>query len=87
MVQEPPIPQPPHHPNEPGKWTRLEADAGVALWRRDRSDPVPVTLFYVLAPPGQAEILYDEARARALFATLIAPPASPSSPAGARDPA
>lgn len=84
-MQEPPILQSPHHPNESGKWTRLEADAGVALWRRDRSDPVPVTLFYVLAPPRQAEILYDEAKARGLFATLAAPAASSPSPAGARD--
>lgn len=64
------IPQPPNHPNEPGKWTRLEGVDGVALWRRDRSDPVPVTLFYVIAPPRQAEVLYDEARARTLFTRL-----------------
>lgn len=76
MAQEPPIPQSPNHPNEPGKWTRLESGEAVALWRRDRSDPMPVTLFYVLAPPRQAEILYDETKARALFASLTAPDAS-----------
>lgn len=37
---------------------------------------MPVTLFYVLAPPRQAEILYDETKARALFASLTAPDGS-----------
>jgi hypothetical protein len=58
------------HPNEPGKWTRLDAAGSAALWRRERSDPFPVTQFYVLAPPRQAEVLYDEARARAQFHAL-----------------
>lgn len=58
------------HPNEPGKWTRLEAVGSAALWRRDRSDPFPVTQFYLLAPPRQTEVLYDEARARAQFADV-----------------
>jgi len=58
------------HPNEAGKWTRLEAVGSAALWRRDRSDPFPVTQFYLLAPPRQAEVLYDEVRARARFAVL-----------------
>lgn len=58
------------HPNEPGKWTLLDRVDTAALWRRDRVDPVPVSLFYVLAPPRQAEVLYDEARARAQLAAL-----------------
>lgn len=58
------------HPNEPGKWTLLDRAETVALWRRDRSDPVPVSLFYVLAPPRQAEVLYDETKARAQFSAL-----------------
>ncbi|QTC92833.1 hypothetical protein [Brevundimonas goettingensis] len=58
------------HPNEPGKWTRLDAAEGRALWRRDRSDPFPVTQFYLLAPPRQSEVFYDEALARQQFAAL-----------------
>lgn len=58
------------HPNEPGRWTRLEAAGGATLWRRDRSDPFPVTMFYVVAPPRQTEVLYDEPRARAQFDAL-----------------
>lgn len=58
------------HPNEPGKWTRLETVTGAALWRRDRSDPFPVVQFYLLAPPRQTEVLYDEAVARSRFETL-----------------
>jgi hypothetical protein len=58
------------HPNEPGKWTRLEIADGVALWKRERTDPVPLTLFYVLAPPRQAQVLYDEAQARAQLSLL-----------------
>jgi len=60
------------HPNEPGKWTLLEQANAVALWRRDRSDPFPVSLFYLLSPPRQAEVLYDEARAHAMFSALSA---------------
>lgn len=59
------------HPNEAGKWTRLDRGSGCVLWRRERSDPFPVTQFYVVAPPRQTEIFYDEARARALFAALL----------------
>lgn len=58
------------HPNEPGKWTRLETATNVALWRRDRSDPFPVVQFYLLAPPRQTEVLYDEAVARSRFESL-----------------
>jgi len=58
------------HPNEPGKWTQLEGGDSAALWRRDRMDPVPVSLFYVLAPPRQAEVFYDEALARVQFSRL-----------------
>ncbi|AQR62063.1 hypothetical protein BZG35_10720 [Brevundimonas sp. LM2] len=64
------------HPNEPGKWSRLDAADGLALWRRDRSDPFPVTQFYLLAPPRQTEVLYDETQARARFAALSAPEAT-----------
>lgn len=60
------------HPNEPGRWTCLETADGAALWRRDRSDPMPVTMFYLLAPPRQTVILYDEAQARAQFAPALA---------------
>ena len=58
------------HPNEPGKWTLLERQGAIALWRRERSDPFPVTQFYLLAPPRQAEVLYDEALAGAELLTL-----------------
>lgn len=58
------------HPNESGKWTRLETAGNTVLWRRDRSDPFPVTQFYLVAPPRQTEVLYDEARARAQFSAL-----------------
>lgn len=60
------------HPNEPGKWTRLEAAEGVALWRRERSDPFPVIQFYLVAPPRQTDVLYDETLARTRFAAFVA---------------
>ncbi len=60
------------HPNEPGRWTLLESREGLSLWRRDRADPMPVTMFYLLNPPTQAELIYDEARARDRFAVLFA---------------
>lgn len=63
------------HPNEPGKWTCLEAAEGRTLWRRDRSDPFPVTLFYLVAPPRQTELIYGEGDARARYDRL-APPRS-----------
>lgn len=50
---------------------RLEGGGGRALWRRERTDPVPVTLFYVVRPPRQTEVVYDEAKARALFSDGI----------------
>ncbi|HEX8470846.1 MAG TPA: hypothetical protein VF633_07030 [Brevundimonas sp.] len=56
------------HPNETGKWTLLERSGHIVLWRRERSDPFPVTQFYLIAPPRQTEVLYDETRARAQFA-------------------
>ena len=59
------------HPNEPGKWTRLERQGEIVLWRRERSDPFPVTQFYLLAPPRQTQVLYDEALARDQFLILI----------------
>ena len=58
------------HPNDPGKWTRLDTATGAALWRRDRSDPFPVVQFYLLAPPRQTEVFYDEVVARSRFETL-----------------
>ncbi|MEN5364412.1 hypothetical protein [Brevundimonas intermedia] len=64
------MPKPIDHPNDSGKWTLLETKSSAALWRRERSDPVPVTQFYLLAPPRQAQVLYDEARARQEFAIL-----------------
>lgn len=54
------------HPNEPGKWVRLETAEGRTLWRRERSAPFPV----ILATAGQAEVLYNEAQARARFDAL-----------------
>lgn len=59
--------KPPPHPNEPGHWTLLESRGGAGLWKRDRLDPLPVTMFYVLTPPAQAELYYDERRARDRF--------------------
>lgn len=58
------------HPNEPGRWTLLAKTSETALWRRDRDDPFPVSLFYILSPPRQAEVVYDEIQARALFEGL-----------------
>lgn len=62
--------KPINHPNEPGKWTLIERRRAVALWRRERSDPFPVTQFYLLAPPRQTEVLYDEALARSRLLAL-----------------
>lgn len=64
----------PPHPNDAGAWTRLEGCEGFALWRRERLLLAPVTMYYVIAPPRQSEILYDEARARARYQELVAIP-------------
>lgn len=56
------------HPNEPGIWTLLDHGDVIALWKRERVDPVPVTLFYIVRPPHQDEIIYSEERAREAFA-------------------
>lgn len=69
------------HPNEPGKWSRLAAAEGKALWRRDRLDPVPVTLFYVVAPPRQSQVFYEIGAASAAFdASPDSASAVPASP-------
>ncbi len=60
------------HPNDLGRWRVLETTLSATLWRRDRDDPFPVALFYLLSPPHQLQILYDEAEARARFETLAA---------------
>ena len=60
----------PDHPNDAGAWTRLEGRERFALWRRERQELAPVTMYYVVAPPRQSEILYDEATARARFNDL-----------------
>ena len=57
----------PDHPNDAGTWTRLEGREGFALWRRERLTLAPVTMYYVIAPPRQSEILDDEAKARLRF--------------------
>jgi hypothetical protein len=57
-------------PNEPGRRTMLEHLAAAALWRRDRTDPVPVTMFYLLNPPLQGRVVYDEAEARQLHTQM-----------------
>ncbi|HRJ63435.1 hypothetical protein [Brevundimonas sp. UBA2416] len=57
-------------PNEPGRWTLLEHLGATALWRRDRTDPVPVTMFYPLNPPLQGRVVYDEAEARQLYSQM-----------------
>ncbi len=54
----------PSHPNEEGVWTRLEGCEGFALWQRERTTFAPVTMYYVIAPPRQSEILYDLEKAR-----------------------
>lgn len=54
----------PSHPNEDGNWTRLEGADGSALWQRERTTFAPVTMYYVIAPPRQSEILYDLEKAR-----------------------
>jgi|GEM_PF-3369155 len=62
------------HPNEPGLWTLLDHDGGqVGLWRRDRTDPAPLTVYFVLSPPQQAEIFYSEERARELYSVRAKP--------------
>lgn len=64
----------PHdHPNDPGRWTVIEARPNATLWRREREDPLPVTMFYLVAPPAQPQVLYDAARAMALFDALSPP--------------
>jgi hypothetical protein len=60
----------PDHPNDAGTWTRLEGREGFALWRRERLTLAPVTMYYVVAPPRQSDILYDEAKARLRFNEL-----------------
>ncbi len=60
----------PDHPNDAGTWTRLEGREGFALWRRERLTLAPVTMYYVVAPPRQSEILYDETKARLRFNEL-----------------
>nr|WP_314434222.1 hypothetical protein [uncultured Brevundimonas sp.] len=61
----------PDHPNDDGSWARLEGREGFALWRRQRVTFAPITMFYVVAPPRQSEILYDEEKARARYEQLI----------------
>lgn len=68
----------PHHPNDAGTWTRLEGQPGCALWRRERQTLAPVTMYYVVAPPRQSEILYDEAKARERFDELTRVPGAES---------
>ncbi len=68
----------PDHPNEPGKWTRLAAEGGRALWRRERADPYPVVQFYLLAPPHQTEVFYDEVSARTRYDALASTAANQS---------
>ncbi|HYC96817.1 hypothetical protein [Brevundimonas sp.] len=60
----------PGHPNDAGTWTRLEGVEGFALWRREPRTFAPVMMYYVVAPPRQTEIMYDEAKARARFNEL-----------------
>ena len=60
----------PDHPNDAGTWARPEGRDGFALWRRERQSLEPATMYYVVAPPRQSEILYDEAKARARFDEL-----------------
>lgn len=60
----------PGHPNEPGRWSLLDASGKVALWRRERSDPFPVTIYYILAPTAPTEALHSENAARDRFAAL-----------------
>jgi hypothetical protein len=58
------------HPNEPGRWSRLDQAGATTLWRRVRDDPFPVTQYYLVAAGRQAEVLYDEDRARERLAAL-----------------
>ena len=51
----------------------LDTSARATLWRREREDPVPVILFYLLSPPQQPVVVYDEIKARELFETINAP--------------
>lgn len=69
----------PDHPNEPGRWTLLESGPDRSLWRRDRDDPYPVAMFYIIAPPAQTQVVYEEDRARSLFG---APASVPSARTG-----
>lgn len=55
------------HPNDEGRWTRLELSERAALWKRERETFPPVIQYYLVAPPRQHEILYDEAKALAAF--------------------
>lgn len=61
----------PHpHPNDPGRWNVLEQSDRATLWRRDRSDPFPLTMFYVVSPPLQPELIYVEQDALRRFSDL-----------------
>ena len=58
------------HPNEPGKWTLIERRGERLLWRRERQDPMPQVVFYVMDLPRQTEIFYDEQAGRERLAQL-----------------
>lgn len=68
----------PDHPNDAGTWERLEGRQGLAPWRRVRRALAPITMYYVVAPPRQNEILYDEAKARARFNEIARVPGEES---------
>lgn len=57
----------PDHPNDPGRWTLVQAGPTAAVWKRDRDDPFPVTMYYLVSPPQQPQVVYDEASALALL--------------------
>jgi hypothetical protein len=59
------------HPNDPGRWTLVRVVPGATLWRRDRNDPFPVTMFYLVMPPDQPRVVYDEAGALALLESAL----------------
>lgn len=61
----------------------MERSERASLWRRDRADPFPVTQFYLVAPPSQAELVYDEAKARERYARLQNAPAGQGLPSEA----
>lgn len=66
------------HPNDAGRWTCIEAGVTAALWKREHLSFPPLVQFYVVNPPLQHEILYEEEKARRVFESRLGLAVTPS---------